>query len=598
MMIAVRSIARIAAVAFLTLLARCAPVDLLNATIKTEDVTITRDIPYMPGPRGMMDVYRPTAAAGPLPVVVFFYGGAWRTGKRQDYLFAATELARRGMVVVVPDYRLYPEVPYPVFLQDAASAVATVQLSAASWGGDPRRVVVAGHSAGAWIAAMLALDPEWLAAAGDGSPLVGRDNLAGMVGLAGPYDFLPITGADVQQVFAAAPDKRDTQPITYADGRNPPMLLLHGDDDDTVYPRNSLALANSVRAAGGTVQETTYPGDRPCRHRHQLGAAVPRQGAGVGRHGRFHPVGAAPLGPVEQPGRRRFSWPRHPAIQPPVQSGAATQLARNRSHPGHRRDRLRRLRRRPRAAGARPRRARLLARPGSDRRNLDGLAAEIVEGDLTDPASLARAVTGCRYVAACGRRLPHLGARPRRHAARQRGGHRRPDAGGAGGRRRADRLLQQRRRAGPDQGRHPGRRDHPGHRGHRSSASTRNPSSAPSRRCWRWSATAGLPAVIVNPAAPVGPRDIKPTPTGRMIADAAAGRMPAYVDTGLNIVHVDDVAEGHMLALERGRIGETLYPRPREHDARRPAGDRRRTDRPQPPGASACRTRCCGRWRW
>ncbi len=255
MIVRFRYLSRLLAIGALTLLTRCAPVDLLNATIHTDDVTITRQIAYMPGERGMMDIYRPTQAAGPLPVVVFFYGGAWRNGKRQDYLFAATELAKRGMVVVVPDYRLYPEVPFPVFLQDGAKALALVQQDATSFGGDPHRVVVMGHSAGAWTAAMLALDPAYLAAAGGN-----RDALAGMVGLAGPYDFLPIVDPKVQEVFAGAPDKSVTQPISYADGRNPPMLLLAGDADDTVYPRNSTALANRIRANGGNVQERVYPG--------------------------------------------------------------------------------------------------------------------------------------------------------------------------------------------------------------------------------------------------------------------------------------------------------------------------------------------------
>ncbi len=255
MTIPLRSFARIVTLTALTLLARCAPVDLLNATTDTQDVTITRDIPYMPGPRGSMDVYRPTTVAGKLPVVVFFYGGAWQTGKRQNYPFAATALARRGMVVVVPDYRLYPEVSFPVFLRDGAAAVANVRRSAASWGADPHRLFLAGHSAGAWIAAMLALDPQWLAAAGDRSEAV-----AGMVGLAGPYDFLPITGPDIQAVFASVSDKRATQPVSFADGHNPPMLLLHGEDDDTVRPRNTLSLAHHIRDAGGPVEVKTYPG--------------------------------------------------------------------------------------------------------------------------------------------------------------------------------------------------------------------------------------------------------------------------------------------------------------------------------------------------
>ena len=237
------------------LLGNCAPVDALNATIDTSGLVIQRDVSYAPGPRHAMDVYRPADISGPLPVVVFFYGGSWQTGSKRDYLFAAAELARRGMIVAVPDYRLYPQVRFPGFLQDAAQAVAYVQAHAAGWGGDSRRLVLVGHSAGAWLAVMLALDLAWLRAAG-----MDRGDIAGVAGLAGPYDFLPITGPDIQAVFSSAADLAETQPVNFVDGRNPPMLLLHGDADDTVLARNSHALAARIRAAGGPVVEKTYPG--------------------------------------------------------------------------------------------------------------------------------------------------------------------------------------------------------------------------------------------------------------------------------------------------------------------------------------------------
>ena len=234
---------------------RCSPADALNATIATEGLAVHRAIPYGPAPRQAMDVWRPAGDASGLPVVVFFYGGAWQGGRRQDYPFVAASLARRGMVVVVPDYRLFPQVRYPVFIEDAALAVAAVRLQARSWGGDPDRVFVAGHSAGAYIAAMLALKPRWLAAAGQD-----RARLAGMVGLAGPYDFLPIQGEDISAIFSSAADLRDTQPVSHVDGRNPPLLLLHGARDATCYPRNSLALAARVRAAGGPAEARIYKG--------------------------------------------------------------------------------------------------------------------------------------------------------------------------------------------------------------------------------------------------------------------------------------------------------------------------------------------------
>lgn len=248
------------AVAAALFLAACSPLQALNATISERDVTVVRDIAYETGPlagnpRLRLDVYRPSRAGGKLPVAVFVYGGSWEFGRRQDYPFVALELARRGIVVMVPDYRVYPEARFPDFLDDTAHAVAFAHRTAASWGGDPRRVFVVGHSAGAYNALMLALDPHYLAAAGDS-----RDAIAGTVGISGPYDFLPIERPDIRAVFASAPDLSVTQPIGYADGRNRPLLLLHGTADETVLPRNTEALAARVAARGGPVAMKLYPG--------------------------------------------------------------------------------------------------------------------------------------------------------------------------------------------------------------------------------------------------------------------------------------------------------------------------------------------------
>ena len=238
----------------------CAPVDVLNVTIPQSGLTIVRDIPYVSGPlagdpRLTLDVYRPDALPGPLPVVVFIYGGAWRHGSKGDYLFAAAALSRAGNVVVVPDYRLFPQVRYPDFLADCAHAVVYARTVCSTWGGDPDRVFVVGHSAGAYNMAMLALDRRLLEAAG-GS----RDRSAGFVGLAGPYDFAPIQDRDAREVFGATADDPTGQPISYVDGGNRPMLLLAGVDDETVLPRNTTALAATIRARGGPVVSKVYPG--------------------------------------------------------------------------------------------------------------------------------------------------------------------------------------------------------------------------------------------------------------------------------------------------------------------------------------------------
>lgn len=241
-------------------LAGCAPVDLLNATIPTRGLRITRGVPYASGtlaanPRCRLDVYAPADLTRPAPVVVFFYGGSWQEGRRQDYLFVGAELARRGIVCVVPDYRVYPEVTYPDFVRDGAAAAAFALRRAPSWGGDPGRLFVAGHSAGAYIAAMLALDPGYLAACGSD-----RDRLAGMIGISGPYDFAPIVRPDIRAVFGAQADSQAVQPIAHVDGRNKPLLLLTGDADETVRPRNTLALAARIRQEGGPVEVRVFPG--------------------------------------------------------------------------------------------------------------------------------------------------------------------------------------------------------------------------------------------------------------------------------------------------------------------------------------------------
>ncbi|MBV8615450.1 MAG: alpha/beta hydrolase [Acetobacteraceae bacterium] len=225
---------------------------LLDATVPSGGVRVTRGVPYGAGPRRALDLYQPSEAGEGRPLVVFFYGGSWKTGARGAYRFVATALARRGMVVAVPDYRLYPETVFPGFLEDAAEAVAWAAENAARHGAAPRPFLV-GHSAGAYIALMLALNPAYLRAVG-----LDRAWLAGAVGIAGPYDFRPGRFPDVAPIFAAA-EEASTQPIAYADGANPPLLLLAGGADTTVRPANTLNLAARVAARGGPVATRVYP---------------------------------------------------------------------------------------------------------------------------------------------------------------------------------------------------------------------------------------------------------------------------------------------------------------------------------------------------
>jgi acetyl esterase/lipase len=230
-------------------------------------------VAYGKNPRHQLDIYRPADGPAPAPVIVFFYGGNWNSGERADYRFVGAALAARGYVAVLPDYRLYPQVRYPDFLADSAQAVRWVFDHVADWGGDPRRVFVMGHSAGAYNAAMLALNPAYLKAAGFDS-----QRLHGLIGLAGPYDFLPLIGPISKAVFGFPDTSITTQPIHYASSAAPPTLLLTGTRDDVVDPGNSLRLAARLQHHGVPARVVTYPN---LGHRTLIGAmAAPLRGLG------------------------------------------------------------------------------------------------------------------------------------------------------------------------------------------------------------------------------------------------------------------------------------------------------------------------------
>lgn len=233
----------------------CSPAALVNALVPRGGYTV-ETAAYGSGPRRTLDVYRPEHTDGPAPVVVFFYGGNWQSGDKGTYLFVGQALADRGYVVVIPDYRLYPEVRFPAFLQDNAAAVRWTMDNIAARGGDPTRVYLMGHSAGAYDAAMLTLDRQWLGAVGIDPD---RD-IKGTIGLAGPYDFLPLTDPKLKAIFGPEDRLAQTQPINFVDGREPPMLLIAGTDDETVDPGNTTRLAARIRSQGGAVTEKHYPG--------------------------------------------------------------------------------------------------------------------------------------------------------------------------------------------------------------------------------------------------------------------------------------------------------------------------------------------------
>jgi len=204
-----------------------------------------------------LDVWRPANGdpAKARPVLIFYYGGGWANGDRGAYAFAARAYAKAGFVVVVPDYRKVPGVRFPAFVQDSADAVKWTRDNIAGYGGDPTRIAVAGHSAGAYNAIMLAMDPRWLRAEGLDPHLI-----KAAVGLCGPYDFFPYDKPRSIAAFKGVTDGPATQPIHYARAGLPPMLLVTSDADTQVRAYNAVNLAKALTKAGSPVALVAHKG--------------------------------------------------------------------------------------------------------------------------------------------------------------------------------------------------------------------------------------------------------------------------------------------------------------------------------------------------
>jgi acetyl esterase/lipase len=238
-----------ALVLVLALTAGCSGQQLLNTLTPSSGYAFDAAVVYDAERHLTLDVYTPRDARR-APVVVYFYGGRWREGAPADYRFVGQALAAQGFVAVLPDYRHYPRVKFPEFVHDAARAVRWTLQQVARYGGDPEQVFVMGHSSGAHLAALVALNPEYLGA--------DRARLKGMIGLAGPYDFLPLTAPDLRDMFGPPERFALSQPIAYADADAPPLLLLHGADDETVGVHNTRNLAAAVNRAGGSAETVIY----------------------------------------------------------------------------------------------------------------------------------------------------------------------------------------------------------------------------------------------------------------------------------------------------------------------------------------------------
>lgn len=226
---------------------------LLNAATPDEGYRIIKDVAYGPHPRQKLDVYVPDVLEPQKSAVLFFYGGSWQWGSKDQYKFVGQALASLGYVALIADYRLYPDVSFPAFVDDAALATVWAHQNAAQYGADGSRLFVAGHSAGGYLGKMLAANPAYLQSAG-GNPSMIR----GTIAIAAPLDFLPLTSRRLQALFSTAPELAQTQPITFVRAGMPPALLATGTDDRTVLPKNSQHMATKMKAMGNRVQLREY----------------------------------------------------------------------------------------------------------------------------------------------------------------------------------------------------------------------------------------------------------------------------------------------------------------------------------------------------
>ncbi len=241
----------------------CTAATPLNIASNLGSTDQKRNISYGSHDRNKYDLYLPANRAADTPIILFFYGGSWENGKRADFRFVGNALAGMGIIAAIADYRVYPEVVFPAFVQDAARAFAAVHKRF----GSSRPVFVMGHSAGAHIAALLALDPRYLEQVG----LDNCDDVAGLIGLAGPYDFLPLPYPRLSRIFPQA-TLSESQPVNFASGRKPPALLLHGSSDAVVEPVDTEILSAKLESAGNDTTAKFYDG---VSHAAILGALSP-----------------------------------------------------------------------------------------------------------------------------------------------------------------------------------------------------------------------------------------------------------------------------------------------------------------------------------
>ena len=224
---------------------------------------VTKNVAYHPDLAPRLDVYQPATGTGH-PVVIYVYGGSWRSGNKELYAPAAQRLLPSGFVLVIPDYTLFPQAGYPRQTEEIAAAIAWTLEHIQDFGGDPRRVVLVAQSAGAQIAGLALLEPRWLAAYGHSAA-----DVRGFVGISGAYDFRAVLAYHsaspraynmMNQILGGADNAERASPLNYVTAQAPPTLLIHGDADTTVPISVGLDFHHRLQAAGVPSEFVTFPG--------------------------------------------------------------------------------------------------------------------------------------------------------------------------------------------------------------------------------------------------------------------------------------------------------------------------------------------------
>lgn len=247
---------------FIVALTACSPTRALNAVVPSSSYTLVSDVPYIADGahvRQTMDIYIPEQTSHKQNIVVFLYGGGWDDGDKADFEFIGQAFARLGYITVIPNYRLFPEVEFPAFINDAAAAVQAipnhVPSACTALQANERGLILIGHSAGAHSAAMLLANPSYL---GDSLPI------NAFIGLSGPYD-LPLDHERVGEKFSQV-EGNEANPVVIISERKPsnlpPTLLLHGEADTIAKPTHSESFATELNALGVPTTFKLYPSRR------------------------------------------------------------------------------------------------------------------------------------------------------------------------------------------------------------------------------------------------------------------------------------------------------------------------------------------------